>query len=141
MHAGGMRIFVPVLLSGALLLAACAGSDDGVGDDRPPRPSASTPSGATDDDTTGATPAPDPTLTAKPDGRAVSVAGTVRTSSEDRCMLLLPDDGGTPWVLVGAIADLADGARVTVTGRADTGTTSRCQSGPVLVVTSAQPGS
>lgn len=141
MHAGGMRTSVPVLLmSGVLLLSACGGSDDGPGDEPRPDASPSAPPGGEDDDSLSE-PSPEPTLTAKPDGRAVSVGGVVRVVPEDRCTFLVPDDGSATWVLVGAIADLVDGERVTVAGRADTGTTSRCQSGPVLVVSSAQPAS
>lgn len=87
--------------------------------------------------TTTTSPAPeDPTLTAKPPAGGTTLAGVA--GGEDGCLTL--STGGTTWLLVGQVAAITAGDRVTVRGSPAPDLATRCQQGTPFVVETVEPG-
>ncbi len=82
-------------------------------------------------------PAPaDPTLTAKPPAAGTSLVGVA--GGQDGCLTL--STGGTTWLLVGQVAGIGAGDRVTVRGSPAPDLATRCQQGTPFVVETVEPG-
>ncbi|MET1036959.1 MAG: hypothetical protein ABW075_01715 [Aeromicrobium sp.] len=126
-----------ILLVPFLLMSACAESDDDPS--ATPDPTVNTPPPAETSETPDV---PDPTLTAKPTGTTQLLTGVVSAGVEDNCLILTTTASGQSgsWVLVGEVAGLADGDRVTLRGSPAPSLSTRCQQGTPFVVEAVEPG-
>jgi hypothetical protein len=124
-----MRPLRPLLaLSAVALLGAC-GTDTGANGSG--ASGAATPPASTSTSSTTATDPENPTLPSDGRGKLVTVTGTVSAGVENGCLLLTtrPASPDGPWQLVGNIAGIEPGQKVTVRGaRVDTVATT-CQQG------------
>lgn len=110
-----------------LALGACSSGSDGAAT---PQPTATSPSTSV--------PAPeDPTLTAKPPSSGTTLTGVVG-AGEEGCLTL--STGGATWLLVGEVAAVEAGDRVTVRGSPAPDLATRCQQGTPFVVETVEPG-
>lgn len=129
------RLTVVAALASVLGVVACGSASD------EPEPTPTDAGGVPSDGRTMSPPtSSSPTRT--PAGTEIRLSGVVRTSPEDRLVMLEARAGsGQPartWVLVGPVRSLADGERVTVLGRPDPGADTTAQRGPVFRVESVE---
>ncbi|MEV4820330.1 hypothetical protein [Micromonospora sp. NPDC049274] len=132
------RLVVPALVVCAAL-SACGGTDGPATPDTPSTTSGQPTSASPSTPAPAATPSsplkPPGGPTVPPPVGATELSGTITAGVEPNCLLL---DG---YLLVGGPRDvLAAGARVTVTGRVETGLMTTCQQGTPFVVEGAHRG-
>jgi hypothetical protein len=122
-----------LVAAGVLLAAACGSPDTGGGAASPSTPAGSSTSSSPTPGATSSTPfnPESPTLPSSGRGRLMTVTGTVSAGVEAGCLLLTPDGASTQQalLLIGAVAGIKPGQRVTVRGAPLDHAVTTCQQG------------